>query len=106
MDSFNNLIGKTLSRHNISRSVTAAMIVKKAEMILNKMLPPHAKKDIEIRSLLHDQLRVACLNAPAKALMTRMKTPLLDELKREFPSATIVEIFCFIDPNSQQDIRA
>ncbi len=105
MDTFSSLINQTLARHNIGRSVTAAMIVKKAEMILFNMLPERAKQDIEIRSFLHDQIRIACLNTQAKSLMNRFKQPLLDGLKREFPQSNIIEIFTFIDPNSQADLR-
>ncbi len=98
-DQMNSLIGGALKRHGIGAQVEAAMIVKRANELLDRVLDERYLVDARVVSFQQTVLHVACRHAPARHMIESVRVQICDELEQQFPSITIDRILCRIDPH-------
>ncbi|MEK9155086.1 MAG: hypothetical protein AAB839_00385 [Patescibacteria group bacterium] len=88
-----NLLQGALGRHGITKQVTAAMVVQRAEEVLAEMLEgtPLAD-DVRVTSYHNNEMLLGCANAPASFDMEAMVPEFLKRMAVECPEATISKV--------------
>ncbi len=100
MNTLKQLISESLSRHGITKEVTAHLVVKEARAILEEILPSHAKADIEVRSFRKSQLRIACAHSVALSTLRQYESQLKEQLIKQVPRMDLARIMSFVDTRS------
>lgn len=98
-EKMDSLISGALKRHGIEAQVAAAMIVKRANELLNRVLEERFLIDARVVSFQQTALHIVCRHAPARHMVESVRMQIADELVQQFPSITIDRIFCRIDPH-------
>jgi hypothetical protein len=98
-DSINFLVGGALKRHGIGPQVQAAMIVKRANEVLDRIIEERFRSDVRVISFQRTELHVACRHAPARHVIDSVRVQISEEMTVHFPSITINRIFCKVDPH-------
>jgi hypothetical protein len=98
-DKINKLVGGALNRHGIGAQVEAAMIVKRANELLDRVVDDRYRVDVRVVSFQRTVLHVACRHAPARHVIESVRVQISDEMKKQFPSISIDRILCRIDPH-------
>lgn len=90
--SLKDLLGDAVRRAQIGREVTAARIVEAANKAVKNLLPEGRKGDAWAASFRDGVVTISCLNAPATQAILQNATTIMDAIKREMPTASVVRV--------------
>ncbi|MFA6018287.1 MAG: hypothetical protein WCT28_01760 [Patescibacteria group bacterium] len=86
-----SLLEGTLRRHGVAKQVAAAIIIDRANDVLDALLgDTQLRKDVRAISFLNGTLVIGCNNAGASYDIDGMASKIITEMKEEVPE---VEIF-------------
>ena len=97
------LLESALGRHGISKQVTAAMIVVRANEILQDLLTPPLSEDVKALVYKDGVLTIACKNAAAGFDIANMSEALGKSLETEFSDITITRVEHRVKPEAWKD---
>ena len=98
-DKIDSLMTGALKRHGIGAQVQAAMIVKRANELLDELIREQHRGDVRVVSYKQNELHVACRHAQARYMINGVQDRLQAHVEQHFPSVTISQVFCRIDPH-------
>jgi hypothetical protein len=88
-----NLLQSALGRHGITKQVTAAMVVQRAEEVLAEMIAgTPLVGDVRVASYRNNEMLLGCANAPASYDVEAMIPEFLHRMAAECPEATITKV--------------
>jgi hypothetical protein len=97
------LLESALGRHGITKQVTAALIVVKANEILAEMLTPPLSEDVKALVYKDGILTIACKNAAAGFDIANMGEAIGKQLETEFSDVTITRVEHRVKPEVWKD---
>lgn len=91
------LLQSALGRHGITKQVTAALVVDRAQHVLHEMLAdtPLAQ-DVRVAHFRDGELLLGCANAPASFDMTAMIPEFVTRMARECPDVTLSRVVAHV----------
>lgn len=92
-----SILSSALKRHGINRQVTAAMIVVKANELIDSQLDDHLKRDVKVISFAKNVILVACRHPAAVYEAQGFGEVIKKNIEEEFPSITIEKVFFHIN---------
>ncbi len=98
LSSLGSLMGGSLARHGIMGRVMAAQIVTTTNALLDELIPPAARGDVQAISYKNQELLIACKTAPARYLLQGLSKTIGSRLEQTYPSQTIKTIACKLRP--------
>ena len=87
-----DLLGRTLKRHGIHNQVNSAMIVHKAQELIERGVAPHIAADVRVVSYHSKQLFIACRYGEAAEALKPFLNTLHDQLIAAFPDLQLTNI--------------
>lgn len=91
---------QAMARHGIRRQVTAALLVQRANELILDALDKHVHSDVRVVSFYNNTLHIACKHSAAVRAAQIIADPLKSELEIHFPSVTIKQVYCRVDPSA------
>lgn len=93
LTAISGLLNGALRRHGVTRQVTAAIIVDRAQTILSAMVQgTPLESDVRIVSYMPGTLVIGCTNAAASYDIEGLLPQMLARVKEELPEAEIEKI--------------
>ena len=98
INALKNMLGGALARHGITRQVTAAMVVVRANEVLAEMLGKPLVDDVRALSFRDGRLSLACRHASAAYDAEPCTEALAHRLEEAIPDVSIVAIDVRVNP--------
>ncbi|MFZ2682140.1 MAG: hypothetical protein WAZ14_03550 [Patescibacteria group bacterium] len=103
LSSLGNLLGGALSRYGIGERVVAAQIVASANELLDELLPPGHRLEVQVVSFKLGELVLMCKSPTVKYVAEGMTKQLGRRLEERFPDQTFKKIVCIFKPFKATD---
>lgn len=89
MNELKNLLQKSINKAGISRQVEAALLIEKAQGIIEKLLPSGVNKMTKVLYLRNQNLTIACLNSALAQEIKLYEREIIAKINKDFGKEVI-----------------
>lgn len=84
-----NLLWKSVNKAGIARQVEAALIVEKAQILINEILPVQENKSTKVLYFKNQILTVACLSSSVAQEIKLNESKIINRLNQQFEKEAV-----------------